>query len=173
MKDNKSSLYYLWETSALGKGNDELIWSREGCYSGTQAYDRVNQYGQWYLSLGVKPGDLVAFYLQNSPDFMFAWIGLWSIGAAPAMINHNLAGKALIHCLKISDAKLLLVDSNEELQGRIDEVRPQIEEEVGMRCVTLGEESKRVISGSPPLRPGNEHRDNVTGGDPMCLYYTR
>lgn len=34
----------------------------------------------------------------------------WSLGASPALINYNLVGKSLIHCVKVSTARLLLVD---------------------------------------------------------------
>lgn len=172
MKQKKTSLYYLWEESALRRGNDECIWSREGCYSWTQAYDRVHQYAQWFLSQGVRPKDLVGVYLQNSPDFMLIWIALWSIGAAPALINYNLAGKALQHCLKISGATILLVDSDEALQARINESKSVIEGELNMRCVNL-EDAKSDVVTLPAQRPGNELRENVLGSDPMCLLYTR
>lgn len=172
MKQKKCSLYYLWEESALLRGNDECIWSREGCYTWTQAYDRVHQYAQWFLSQGARPKDLVGVYLQNSPDFMLIWIALWSIGAAPALINYNLAGEALLHCLKISGATILLVDSDEALQARINESKSVIEGELNMTCVNL-EDAKRVIVTLPAQRPGNELRDNVEGSDPMCLLYTR
>lgn len=109
---------------------------------------------------------------MNSPDFMFVWLGLWAVGAAPALINYNLGGKALLHCLKISGAKVLLVDSDKDLQGRINEVRSEIEGELGMRCVTLTD-AKSEIARLPAQRPGNELRDNVKGSDRMCLLYTR
>ncbi|OBT41053.1 hypothetical protein VE00_08381 [Pseudogymnoascus sp. WSF 3629] len=167
----QASLYYLWEESALRKGNDECIWSREGCYTWTQAYDRVHQYAQWFLAEGVKPKDLVGVYLRNSPDFMLIWLALWSIGSAPALINYNLAGEALVHCLKISGATILLVDSDEALQARINESKSVIEGELNMRCVNL-EDAKSVVVTLPAQRPGNELRDNVKGSDPMCLLYT-
>ncbi|OBT90156.1 hypothetical protein VE02_00959 [Pseudogymnoascus sp. 03VT05] len=167
----QASLYYLWEESALRKGNDECIWSREGCYTWTQAYDRVHQYAQWFLAEGVKPKDLVGVYLQNSPDFMLIWVALWSIGSAPALINYNLAGEALVHCLKISGATILLVDSDEALQARINESKSVIEGELNMRCVNL-EDAKSVVVTLPAQRPGNELRDHVKGSDPMCLLYT-
>lgn len=124
------------------------------------------------MAEGVKPKDLVGVYLQNSPDFMFIWIALWSIGAAPALINYNLAGAALVHCLKISGATILLVDADEALQGRIDESKSVIEGELNMRCVNL-EDAKRVIVKLPAQRPENKLRENVKGSDPMCLLYTR
>lgn len=172
VKQKKSSLYYLWEDAALRRKNEECIWSRDGCYTWTQAYDRINQWAQWYLKQGVKPGDLVAFYLHNSPDFMFAWFGLWAVGAAPAMINYNLAGKALLHCLKISGANVMLVDADPEFQQRISDVQGEIDANIGIRCIAMNEQTRADILSMPALRPGNEYRDNVQGGDPMCLLYT-
>jgi acyl-coenzyme A synthetase/AMP-(fatty) acid ligase len=172
-KANRICLYYLFEASALEMGNEECIWSREGCYTWTQTYKKVNQYGQWYLSQGVKPGDLVGFYLMNSPDFMFAWLGLSSIGAAPAMINYNLAGKALLHCLKISGAKLLLVDEDTALRARINEVAGQLEGELGMRTILMDSEGKAKIVAVTDKRPSDTYREVVKGDWPMCLFYTR
>ena len=89
--------------------NEECIWSREGCYTWRQVYDQSNRYSQFLLSHGVKKGELVGFYLTNSPEFVFAWLGTWGIGTAPAMINYHLAGEALIHCVKLAGIKVLLV----------------------------------------------------------------
>jgi acyl-CoA synthetase (AMP-forming)/AMP-acid ligase II len=173
VKERRTSLYYFFESSAKRLGSADCIWSREGSYSWTEAYDRVNQYGQWYLSQGVKPHELVALYLQNSPDFIFAWLGLWSIGAAPAMINYNLAGKALLHCLKISGAKTLLADSDAELMARTDEISVEMEAELGMRRIVLDQTTLAEIKTNSPVRPDDTYRDAVEGDWPICLFYTR
>jgi acyl-CoA synthetase (AMP-forming)/AMP-acid ligase II len=120
----------------------------------------------------VKPHDYVAFYLTNSPDFMFAWLGLWAIGAAPAMINYNLAGNALIHCLKVSGATVLLVDGDPTLVDRIEEVRAQIEGELGMRIHIIDSEIKSEISSQKPERPADTFREVVKGDWPMSMFYT-
>ncbi len=172
-KENRICLYYLFEASAIRLGNEECIWSREGCYTWTQTYNKVNQYGQWFLQQGVKPGDLVAFYLMNSPDYMFAWLGLWSIGAAPAMINYNLAGKALLHCLKISGAKLLLVDEEPALRARIEDVGPRLEGELAIKFILVDSSVKAGISATGDERPSDAYREVVKGDWPMCLFYTR
>ncbi len=173
VKANRMSLYYLWEDAALRRKNDECIWSREGCYTWTQSYDRINQWAQWYISQGVKPGDLVAFYLQNSPDFMFAWFGLWAIGAAPAMINYNLGGKALVHCLKISGSKIMIVDAEPDLQARVADVQAEVDADFGMKTIVFNQELRYQIAAKPALKPGDEWRSSVKGSDPMCLLYTR
>ncbi|KAK6599671.1 AMP-binding enzyme [Botrytis cinerea] len=171
-KSRKLCLYYLFEESVHRHPNTECIWSREGCYTWKQSYDLVNQYGQWYLSQGVKPGDLVAFYLQNSPDFLFAWLGLWSIGAAPAMINYNLAGKALIHCVKVPKSKLILVDDDAELRGRIEDEREELEGELGIKIVFMDSSTLSEIRSGKAERPEDIYREEVKGNSPLGLLYT-
>jgi acyl-coenzyme A synthetase/AMP-(fatty) acid ligase len=61
--------------------------------------------------------EVVAMDFMNSDTFVFLWFGLWSIGAKPAFINYNLAEKALAHCIKVSTARLALIDVN--VQGNI------------------------------------------------------
>ena len=84
VKTNRQSLYYLFERTALRRGNAECLWSRTGIYTWTETYDQVHRYANWFLKMGVKPGDYVAFYLGNSPEFVFAWLGLWAVGGAPS-----------------------------------------------------------------------------------------
>lgn len=151
----------------------ECLWSRERCYTWAESYNRVNQYGHWYLSQGVKPGDLVALYLQNSPDFLFAWLGLWSIGAAPAMINHNLAGKALIHCIRVPNSKLILVDEDVELRGRIEAEKETLEGELGIKIVVMDSSTMSEIRSLKAERPEDIYREGVKGNSPVGLLYTR
>lgn len=47
---------------------------------------------------------------MNRPEMLFIWLGLWSIGAYPALINYNLTGAPLIHCLATSTARIVFVD---------------------------------------------------------------
>ncbi|RDW80094.1 acetyl-CoA synthetase-like protein [Coleophoma cylindrospora] len=172
VRTNRCSLYYFFEDAVKRQQNEDCIWSRSGCYTWNQAYDRTHRWAQWFLSRGVKPQDLVAFYLQNSPDFIFAWLGLWAIGAAPAMINYNLSGAALLHCLKISGAKVLLVDEEKELRDRIEEVRTTIEGELGMEAHVLDDQKMAEVLSNKPERPGDVFRERVKGNWPMVLLYT-
>ncbi len=173
VKKNRISLYYFFEASVQRKPNEECIWSSEGCYTWTQAYERSHQYANWFLAMGVKPHDYVAFYLMNSPDFIFAWLGLWEIGAAPAMINYNLGGNALVHCLKVCDAKLLLVDEEPTLRQKIEEARSRIEGDLGMKISIHDRSTKNTIHGLKPDRLGDVYREEVRGDWPMVLFYTR
>ena len=76
-----------------------------------QVYDTVLKYACWLRkSYGVKHGEIVAMDMMNSPRLVFFWLALWSLDACPAFINYNLVGESLIHCIKVSTARILLAD---------------------------------------------------------------
>lgn len=95
------------------------------------------------------------------------------MGSAPAMVNYNLSGDALIHCLKLSGSRLVLVDEDAECRIRIEDVRDRIENELGMKIVILNADTRRSIGAIPAKRPEDRYRESMTGTFPMCLIYTR
>jgi len=152
--------------------NEQAIWSRSGCYTWKETYDQANRYSQFMLSHGVNKGELVGFYLTNTPEFMFAQVGSWGIGCAPALINYHLAGEALVHCIKLAGTRLLLVDWDEECVARIEAAREKIEE-MGISIVILDDATRSSINSSPPIRPDDEFRKKISPAFPMSLIYTR
>ncbi|KAK1752734.1 Isopenicillin N epimerase component 1 [Echria macrotheca] len=172
-KTGRTSMWYFLEQRAAELCDREAIWSRAGCYSFKQLLDRGNQYANWFLAQGVRRGDLVAFFMLNSPDFIFAWVGLWAIGAAPAMINYHLTGNALVHCLKLSGAKLVLMDGDEAAMARMAEVQSGISQAgIGNIVFAKLRDVRDGIYSLPPTRPGDEHRLGLKANAPMALFYT-
>lgn len=175
-KKERVSLYYLFEGAALANSDRECIWSRSGSYTWTETYQIIHKYAQYFLSKNIRPGDLVAFYLQNSPEFIFAWLALWEIGAAPAMINYNLGGEALIHCLTIGKARegpyIILVDEDQALRARVEEVKETLESKIGAEIVILNDGIRSEISSFEAKRVPDEARKDVKGNWPLALFYT-
>ncbi|OJJ38348.1 hypothetical protein ASPWEDRAFT_734696 [Aspergillus wentii DTO 134E9] len=148
------------------------MWTRNGVYTYSDVHRLAIQYAHFFLSKGVKPGDLVGFYLRNRAEFMIAWLALWSIGCGTAAFNYNLSGDALIHCLRISGTKLVLVDDDEECQARIEECRAVAEGELGMELTTVNESFATKISMFPTTAPPKSYALNMNGGFPAILLYT-
>ncbi|KUI61101.1 Isopenicillin N epimerase component 1 [Cytospora mali] len=168
--DGRISIYYQFENSVKRKGSDEALWSHAESLTYHQTYVRVHQYAQWFLSQGVKPGDLAAIFMINSTDMVCAWMGLMAIGAAPALINTNLVSRALIHCVEVAKANLVLADGDEEMMGRLDGVKAELEAS-GHRIFRLGDVREEILA-LEPIRPGNELRKMVNMDSPMALAYT-
>lgn len=166
--------WYFFDATASKYPDALAIWSREGIYTFRETRDRAAQYAHFFLSRGVKRGELVALYLQNRPEFIFAWLGLWCLGCAPAAINYNLAGDALVHCLRISRARIVLVDDEEGCRGRMEEVQGVVGGDLGMETVTVDETfNTKVIPSLPTTLPeGGKLIENTSGGYPAILLYT-
>lgn len=170
-KKGAVSCYDLFEETVTMQANNEAIWSHTECLSYAQAYDRTHQYAQWFLSQGVKPGDHVVLYMVNTPDMLCAWLGLLAIGAAPALVNTNLASKALIHCVEIAQATLILAAGDAELLARLEAERPALQAS-GHRVIQLDNIRGHILS-LDPARPPATLRKRVNANSPMALTYTR
>ncbi|EER43899.1 AMP dependent ligase [Histoplasma capsulatum H143] len=136
--EGRLNVWYVFRNVVEKYPNALCVWSRTGSYTFREVLDISCQYGNYFLSIGVKRGRLVAFYLQNSPEFVFVWLGLWSIGCGPAMINYNLTEAGLIHCLKLSGADVIVVDADAECTARIHDQRNEIENDLKMHSVHNG-----------------------------------
>lgn len=58
-----------------------------GTYSFAEAAERANGAAEELAELGVKPGDVVASDLANSPEAIFVWFGLMQLGALHLPLN--------------------------------------------------------------------------------------
>ncbi|KAJ5670558.1 uncharacterized protein N7477_005921 [Penicillium maclennaniae] len=148
------------------------LWTRERSYTYREVQEQACQYAHFFLSQGVEKGDLVGFYLQNRAEFIIAWIATWSIGCAPAAINYNLTGDALVHCLKISGTKLTLVDEDETCRTRVAECEGILAGELGMKLLTLDGSLKAQIRIMPASLPPADLAKNMAGEFPAILLYT-
>ena len=71
----------------------------------------ANRFAAWADAQGLKAGDTVALLLPNRAEYVPAWVGLSKLGVASALINNNLTGAALAHCLSISNASHVITDN--------------------------------------------------------------
>ncbi|KAJ6187265.1 hypothetical protein N7519_002173 [Penicillium mononematosum] len=172
VRNGRGNPWFLFTETAKKYPNMSCIWSREGAYTYTQVQGLACQYAHLFLSMGVKPGELVGLYLQNCPEYLFAWLGLWSIGCAPAAINYHLADDALLHCLKISGTRLLLVDNDAECRQRIEAAREILEGELGMELVMMDSVFRSSVSTYPATFPPMEYALDMQGSFPAILIYT-
>ena len=75
-------------------------------------YDRRgDQYARWAMAHGVTKGDVVALMMPNRPEYLAAWLGIARAGGVIALLNTNLSGTALAHCVNIVKAKHIIVDA--------------------------------------------------------------
>ncbi|KAK3367520.1 hypothetical protein B0H63DRAFT_442167 [Podospora didyma] len=107
------NLFYRLEDLALSSSDKNRIFLRfeDKTYTYAQAYDTVLRYANFLkVKRGVKKGEFIALDFQNNDTFLFLILALWSLGAKVALINYNLSGKPLLHCVKKATTRLMLVD---------------------------------------------------------------
>ena len=84
----------------------------------------ADRYAQWARGQGIARGDCVALLMENRPEYIAAWLGLFKLGAVAALINTNLRGAALAHSIAISAARYLVLGS--ELTAEYLDARPLV-----------------------------------------------
>ncbi len=73
--------------------------------------DRAGRYAAWAQSQGLGKGDIVALLMSNRPEYVAIWLGVTQSGAAVALLNTNLAGASLLHCIRAANAKTVIVEA--------------------------------------------------------------
>ncbi len=82
---------------------------------------RSRRYSRWAICQGLGKSDAVALLMPNRPDYIAAWAGLSRIGCIVALINTNLTGAALAHCVAAAAAKIVIADARclDTVQGAL------------------------------------------------------
>ena len=129
---------------------------------------RANRYAHWALSQGIGRGDCVALLMENRPDYICAWLGLFKAGAQVALINTNLMGAALAHSIAISGAKHAIVGAElaENFRAAPFETAPAlwVEGDDGNLSAALAQ--------AWDTPPGHQARAGITLKERAFLIYT-
>ena len=86
--------------------------------------ERSNRYARFALAQGLAKGDAVCLMMPNRPEFMAIWLGVTRAGGVVALVNTNLAGAALAHCVNVVEPKHVIVAA--ELAGAFASARPHL-----------------------------------------------
>src|SRR5438552_8020591 len=71
--------------------------------------ERSNRYARWALVQGLGKGDTVCLLMPNRPEYMAIWLGITRVGGIVALLNTNLVGPSLAHCINIVVPKHIIV----------------------------------------------------------------
>ncbi len=134
----------------------------------------ANRYAHWALAQGFKRGDTVALFSLNRIDYVSIWYGLSKVGVVTALINNQLTGQALGHCLNISGASHVLVDpfAAPILEAARGELAGSV---TAWRLGTGGTEPAdlaHALSQMSDLPPTRAVRAGMTAADTALLMFT-
>jgi citronellyl-CoA synthetase len=91
----------------------ELSWRELNEYA--------NRYANALKRLGLGRGDVVSIMMENRVEFLTSLLAINKLGATAALLNTNLTGGPLAHCINITNSRMCLF--GEERLEAINEVR--------------------------------------------------
>jgi fatty-acyl-CoA synthase len=135
----------------------------------------ANRYAHWAKGQGITRGQTVALFMPNRLEYMAIWYGLSKVGVATALINNQLTGAALAHCLNISQALHCIVDP--ETSPCFEAVKGQLQRHMHQWVLgpAHGEQRDLVkaLKSCSQLRPDRETaRDGIVAKDTALYIFT-
>ncbi|MDP3404914.1 MAG: long-chain-acyl-CoA synthetase [Brevundimonas sp.] len=138
----------------------------------------ANRYGHWARSRNLRRSDVIGLVMTNRVEYLAAWLGFSKVGIATALINTNLSGEALAHCLNIAGVAVVVAD--EETWRRCEEARPFVARTMALWVLGLKESDEvserrgldnAVRSGSS-VRLARSLRSGITNRDTALFIFT-
>ena len=118
--ENRESWGSMLEENAAKFPDNPAIKSEEAWFSYRQYNEAVNRFANYFISKGLKKGDVACVFLENRPELLIVYSAMAKIGAINSMINTNLRQDSLKHCLSQHPAKIYII--GEEVIDAFEEV---------------------------------------------------
>ena len=87
-----------------------LFWGKDIVATYGQFAESSGRIADWLRANAVLPGDRVAVFMKNQPDYLRLLYGIWQAGAVVVPINAKLHLKELIWILEHSEARVLFCE---------------------------------------------------------------
>jgi fatty-acyl-CoA synthase len=90
-------------------GSAPALLSDQERFTYRELSERANKYARWALCQGLEKGDVVCLMMGNRPEYMAIWLGITSVGVIVSLLNTNLTGPSLAHCIGTVSPKRIIV----------------------------------------------------------------
>ncbi|XP_060085162.1 long-chain fatty acid transport protein 2-like [Ylistrum balloti] len=156
-----------------------LIIHENKKYSYEQVNDMANRVANLALTWNLDQNATVATMIYNEAAFVWTLLGLLKVGLSNAFINYHLSGKPLLHSLKTSNAKIIIIGQGDELLESVMEI---IDDFQDIPTYVMGKGQTSLPRGllsfddallrMLPVNVCKSTRSHVTLKSPMCFIYT-
>ncbi len=102
----------LFEDLALRHKDRVALYSDSERLTYGELNGRSNRYARWARAQKFAKGDVIALLMPNRPEFLAIWLGFAKAGGVTALLNTNLPGASLAHCIKVVGARAIVVDAS-------------------------------------------------------------
>ena len=115
---------FVIEELAERHGDAMALLSDRESFTYRELAARANRYARWALAQRLAKGDTVCLIMPNRPEYLALWLGVTSVGGVVALINTNLIGASLAHCINVVKPRHVVVAA--ELLEAFETARPLI-----------------------------------------------
>lgn len=107
-QDKRRTLAVAFDEVAEARCDAPALFSERENFTFRELARRSSRYAHWARKQGLSKGDVVALMMEGRADYIAIWLGLTRIGVVVALVNVNLTGGALAHCLDIASPRLVI-----------------------------------------------------------------
>ncbi len=97
------------EQVATSRGDAVALISQRGTFTYRALVERMHRYARWALDQDLAKGETVCLIMPNRPEYLAIWLGITAVGGVVSLINTQLRGPALAHCIDIVAPAHLIV----------------------------------------------------------------
>ncbi len=154
----------VWEMAADAVPEREALVVGDERRTYAALEERANRLAHHLAARGVGPGDHVALYLENCPEYVEAMLAAFKLRAVPINVNHRYVAGELRYLLDNSDAVAVLTQPSlgatvAAVAGEVPAVRFVLE---------VGDAYEAALAAAPADRPAVPGR----GDDDRYIIYT-
>ncbi|GAB1214378.1 hypothetical protein ATERTT37_003540 [Aspergillus terreus] len=109
-EDDWSFYHIVHSSHAVRKtvGSREALQFEGRSWTYDQFRREIGRMADQLARAGVKNRTVVCLFINNSPEFLFAWWALFKLGAIPAPINTKFKADHIRHCARLCDASFVI-----------------------------------------------------------------
>ncbi len=177
--ENKVSWGKVVERNAEKYAEDVAIKFEDNMLTFKEFNEWVNRYANYFISLGLKKGDVVELMMMNRPEFLITLSALGKIGAISSLINTEQRERTLAHSLKLNPSNVFIVD--EDCFNAFNNVKPDLNLRKGQNLLFLPDQCgmpipdgfldlSQVVKDFSAENPSMT--SNIKGSDPLAYVFT-
>ncbi len=102
--------YFLDANLELGRGDKTALYFEDGTYSFLDLWRLANRMGNVFRALAVEPENRVLLILENSPEWIAAWIATMKVGGVGTHAYTYLTVEDYEYLLNLVQPKVVVVD---------------------------------------------------------------
>jgi fatty-acyl-CoA synthase len=165
-------LQVIEDLARTSPGAPALISSIESFTYGALAA-RANAYARWAIVQRIAEGEIVCLMMPNRPEYMAVWLGLSAIGIVVALINTQLRGSSLAHCIDTVAPTHMIVAA--EFSDRLQSLAASLKTRPRIWSHGANDAFERIdqaVAGFSGSALSASERRSVTIADRALLIYT-